>query len=71
MSNNNYMKIYFKSERLYRNYLEKYIFDTMPLYLLIIIHIINIIKFYIQNSFLFVSCLNSKFIYKILICLPW
>ena len=66
MNNNNdenYMKIYFKLERMYRNYLKKYIFDIMSLYLLIIIiHIIKIIKFYIQNSFLFVSCLNLKFI---------
>ena len=57
------MKIYFELERMYRNYLKKYIFDNMSLYLLIIIiHIINIIKFYIQKSFLFVRCLNSKFI---------
>ena len=61
MTNNNdenYMKIYFKLERMYRNYLKKYIFDNMSLYLLIIIiHIINI-----RIVFLFVSCLNSKLI---------
>ena len=53
------MKIYFKLERMYRNYLKKYIFDNMSIYLLIIktekFFICDLLKFkiYIKNIDMF------------------